>query len=74
MDVLLVMIFYPLFIVFMVYIGKWVLAGITILTGDKESLKDFGNLCGKEELPKNYWGNNHWKDNDWRNRGEGNMF
>jgi len=25
--------------------GKWVFAAFSILTGDKELIKDFGNLC-----------------------------
>jgi hypothetical protein len=30
--------------------SKWVLACITILTGDKESLRDFGNLCEEKRF------------------------
>jgi hypothetical protein len=58
---------------------KWFLAGISILTGDKESLHDFGNLCDPTLPPINDAPvNQQWrqwesyKDN-WRNRGEGNM-
>jgi hypothetical protein len=33
--------------VLMVYFGKYILAGISILTGDKESLQEFGNICDR---------------------------
>jgi hypothetical protein len=46
--------FYIGFICLCIFGFKYLLAGITILTGDKESLKDFGNLCDKSPAP-------HWK-------------
>ncbi len=36
--------------------GRYILAGISILMGDKESLHDFGNLCD-EPMP--------WRDQIW---------
>jgi hypothetical protein len=60
------------------YYLKWILAGISILTGDKESLHDYGDLCDPTlpPPPKNEWRQGYgWqnRDRDWRNWGEGNM-
>jgi hypothetical protein len=46
--------FYIVFILVCVFAFKWMLAGLTILLGNKESLQDFGNLCGKTPPPPNW--------------------
>ena len=55
--------------------AKWILAAFSILTGDKESLREFGNLCEKDSFFQ--WNQKDWRgrspEEDWRNRGEGNM-
>jgi hypothetical protein len=43
------------FIILVLFGFKWVLAIITILMGDKQSLQDFGNLCAKSPPPKTNW-------------------
>jgi hypothetical protein len=49
------------FILIVVFFGKYILAAIAIIAGDKESLHDFGNLC--EDEPLNiYWGDAYWRD------------
>jgi hypothetical protein len=45
---------YLVFILVCLFVFKYVLAGITILMGDKQSLNDFGNLCGKTP-PAPHW-------------------
>lgn len=37
--------------VLVVFFGRHILAGISIIAGDKESLHHFGNLCEKEPEP-----------------------
>jgi hypothetical protein len=59
---------------------KWMLVVISIITGDKESLHEYGNLC---EKGPGFW-ESLWEDQraweirkrqeDWRHKGEGNMF
>ena len=52
MDVLLL---FMLFLLSMLF-GRYILAGIMILCGNKQFLHDFGNLCD-EPIP--------WKDHSW---------
>lgn len=58
--------------------GKWVLAGIAILFGSKETLHEVGNLC-KDEPPKYDYRMAYWRkrwaeeDEEWRRRSEGSM-
>lgn len=57
---------------------KWLILVLTILTGDKRSLHDCGNLCEDEfDLFREDLGqtkNDYFKRNDnWKNWGEGNM-
>lgn len=67
------------FVVTLILCGKWILAGIAILTGNKDALHEVGNLC-KDEPPKYDYRKAYWlkrwaeEDEEWRRRGEGNMF
>lgn len=49
------------FILIVVFFGKYILATIAILAGDKESLRDVGNLCEDEPMDI-YWGDAYWRD------------
>jgi hypothetical protein len=71
MGGILMTIGYFAFIGLLILGAKWIHAGFSILTGDKESLREFGNLCDKEDYR---WQERHWRyQDDWRNKGEGNM-
>ena len=41
----------------LIFGAKYILAGITILSGNKEALRDFGNLCEDEskKRPMTRW-------------------
>lgn len=49
---------YFIFLAFLVYFGKWIWAAFAILCGDKETLRDFGNLCDKS-MPVDWKYNAH---------------
>lgn len=56
-----------------IFFGKWLIALVCILTGDKQGLHDC-NLCDKSQ-PNVSPRNKNWRyEDDWRNYGEGNMF
>lgn len=50
-EVLFMFGFYAL-LVLGIFVLKWVFAAATILTGDKDALHDFGNLCSSEPPPR----------------------
>jgi hypothetical protein len=53
------------------FFSKYLLAVITILTGDKKSLDDFGNLCEDGSKPKPFQQRlMEWqKESEWRRKG-----
>ena len=57
------------FLGLMMFFAKYVIAGIIILTGSKEGLKEFGNLCEDEVPPPPQWYLNMQKERLWRRDG-----
>ena len=52
-----------------IFFGKWLLAAMSILTGNKEALKDYGNLCERDNYSPLV---NYHPYKNWHNRGERN--